>query len=141
MYRLYEKIKTKGYYFLISIFYFLQTSIAFARHGGLVPACDPVAPRGEPRCDLCDLLDLGKHVIEWLVQIALVLAVVFIIWGGFIIMTAGGNVEKVTQGRKTMTIALVGVAIILGSWLIIGTLLNILTGSESALPWTQIQCR
>ncbi len=100
----------------------------------------PCGGQGQSACTLCDFLRMAKNLIDFFVEAAVVLAVLFIVWGGFVIMIAGGSPERVSQGRKTITIAVTGVAIALGGWLIIGTLFNIISGG-SPLPWNQIQCR
>ncbi|MDP3729737.1 MAG: hypothetical protein Q8R26_03275 [bacterium] len=91
-------------------------------------------------CNLCHFLTLIKNVITWVTEIAAVLAVVFIIWGAFDIMLAGASAEKVSSGKTRMLTAIIGVVIMLSAYLIIGTVLNILTDSPSRIPWTQIQC-
>lgn len=47
-----------------------------------------------------------------------VIFLILIIAGGFIWMTAGGNEEKVTQGRKLLTESSIGFAIILAAFLL-----------------------
>lgn len=121
----------------------VPTSAVFAQEGGLVPKCTgnplPGVTTGERQCTFCDFANLGKNLIKWFTEIAVVLGVLFIIWGAFVIMTAGGSPERVSQGRQSMTIAVIGIAIALGSWLIIGAVINLLSGG-SPLPWTEIQC-
>lgn len=132
------KLKEKFFYFLFFIFYFLITNVAFA---GLVP-CSPKMRNGimVDECTLCDFLVMAKNIITFLIEAAVILGVLFIVWGGFVIMIAGGSPERVSQGRKSITIAVTGIAIALGAWLIIGTVLNIL-GGGSPLPWTEIICQ
>lgn len=109
----------------------LLSSIASAQ--GLVP-CSGLD------CDLCDLLVLFKNIITFMTQMTVVLAGLFFAWGSFVILTAGDSEEKVSSGKKVMTTAITGVLIAFSAWLIIGTALQILTGSPSKLPWTQVQC-
>ena len=128
--------------FLAFVFLALVPANAvFAQEGGLVPKCTGNFLEGtnERICTFCDFAQLGKNLIGWLTGIAITLGVLFIIWGAFVIMTAGGSPERVSQGRQSMTIAVVGIAIALGGWLIIGTVINILSGGNP-LPWTEIQC-
>ena len=101
--------------------------------GGLVP-CTGLD------CTLCDLLTLIKNIINFLIAASFALAGGFVVWGGIEIMIAGGDEKKVSSGRGRITTAVIGVAIALGSWLFIGTLLQVLTNSPSALPWNKIQC-
>ncbi|KKU75857.1 MAG: hypothetical protein UY02_C0041G0011, partial [Candidatus Giovannonibacteria bacterium GW2011_GWB1_47_6b] len=42
-----------------------------------------------------------------------------IVWGGFVIMTAGGSEEKVKKGKGIITASVIGLAILFGSWLIV----------------------
>lgn len=109
------------------------SNTALAAKGSLIP-CSGVD------CTLCDLFTLAKNVINFLLEIGLVLAGAFFAWGAFDIMTAGGSENKVKQGRERMTIAITGVAIGLTAWLIIGLALQVFTGSPSKLPWNEIKC-
>lgn len=45
-----------------------------------------------------------------------IIAVILGLWGGFQIMTAAGNEDKVASGRKTMTYAVIGLVIIFVAW-------------------------
>ncbi len=45
-----------------------------------------------------------------------IVAVVIVLIGGFKWMTAGGNDDKVTEGRKYITSGVIGIAIILSAW-------------------------
>lgn len=47
-----------------------------------------------------------------------IIAVVIILYGGFIWMTAGGNEEKTTEARKLIVAGIIGLAIILASFAI-----------------------
>jgi len=60
--------------------------------------------------------DLGcviEKIISKLVQLAIPIVVIMVLIGGFQIMTAGGNEEKIKQGRSTIWWAVIGYAIIL----------------------------
>mgnify|MGYP001579937404 CR=1 FL=1 len=92
-----------------------------------------------PDCTLCDFLKTGSNIINLLTQIAVPISVVFIIYGGFMIMTAGPSEERAGQGRKILTSAIIGVAIVLGSWLILNTVFLILN-AQTPTPWNKIQC-
>lgn len=129
-----KAIKKLKNYLLLSIFYLLFTSnnIVFAQ--GLVPACEGI------NCTLCDFLVLIKNLINLMLQWGVILAGLFFAWGAFVIMTAGGSEEKVTEGRKIMTTVAIGILIAFTAWLILGTLIQVITGSPSKLPWNQIQC-
>ena len=46
------------------------------------------------------------------------IALIIILWGGFVWMTAGGNEEKVAQAKKLIITGIIGLAIILASYAI-----------------------
>lgn len=72
-------------------------------------------------------VDIGKSedlkaTIARIINIALgflgILAVVFILYGGFMWMTAAGNEEQVGKARKMIVQAVVGLAVIFAAWVI-----------------------
>ncbi len=60
--------------------------------------------------------DLINGILGYLVIIAAPICALFVLIGGFQLLTAAGNVEKVTTGRRTIIYAAVGYGIILISY-------------------------
>lgn len=114
----------------------LAISMASAQTSGLVPCGNP----GQPACNVCSFLEMVKIILNFGIQVSFAFAALFITWGAFVIMTAGGSEQRVTEGKKMMTTAIIGMVIILSSWLILGTVVQILAGSPTKLPWTEIKC-
>ena len=54
-----------------------------------------------------------EKIISELVKLAIPIVVIMVLIGGFQIMTAGGNEEKVKQGRSTIWWAVIGYVVIL----------------------------
>ncbi len=48
-----------------------------------------------------------------------VVALVMIIYGGFLMLTSGGNADTVKKAKSTIVWAAAGVAVVLGSWQIL----------------------
>ncbi len=91
-------------------------------------------------CGLCDALVVGRNIIEDMFKVALVLAVVFIAYGGFVVMTAGGNEKNLSSGKGVITSAFVGLLIALAAWLIINTIFNSLIAGHVSTPWNSLDC-
>ena len=70
--------------------------------------------------------DIAKRVIEWALYLAAIIAVIFIIIGGFLYITSTGDPAKATKGRQTLVNALIGLAIIILSYLIVQVVYNFL---------------
>lgn len=59
-------------------------------------------------------------VINFVLGFLALIAVIFVIVGGFRIMMAGGNEENVTKGRKTIIYAIIGLVVIFFARVIVG---------------------
>jgi len=60
---------------------------------------------------------LLERIVQYLsLYIAPPIVTLMIFWGAFQILTAAGNPEKITSGRKTITYAVIGYVIILIGW-------------------------
>ncbi len=57
--------------------------------------------------------ELIEDIIEWLVSIGMVIAVVMIVYSGFLFMVSGGSEEKVTKAKRTLIWSLIGLAVLL----------------------------
>lgn len=64
-------------------------------------------------CASCCLVDKIYTITDWFFAIAIGLAIIFALWGGFLLMTAAGEPEKVTKGRQWIMWAGVGVVVAL----------------------------
>lgn len=60
--------------------------------------------------------DCIKLIVEYMVKIAFPVAVVFIIWSGFLFVSAQGDEKKLTTARSTLTATVIGLAIVIGAW-------------------------
>lgn len=88
----------------------------------LVPDCDPVGGCGKQ-----ELYELGANLINFMIELALLLGVIFFLWGGFLFLTSGGSEERISSGRKAMTAAVVGIVIVLVAWIAINTFIGFFT--------------
>jgi hypothetical protein len=94
---------------------------------------------------LCQLLLLAENLINFGLTILLfAIAPILLTWGGFVILTAGGSSERLGSGRKILFGTVIGVAIALGAYLIIGTFLwglGIIAGEgEGKINWPNVSC-
>jgi hypothetical protein len=98
--------------------------------GNYIQGATQVAlPTGQPAActNLCDLVGTVINVIYLLMSIALfAIAPVLMVWGGVTIMFAGANPGSLETGKKILTGTVIGIAIVLCSYLIINTVLGAL---------------
>lgn len=60
--------------------------------------------------------DIVISLINWVLGILALIAVIFILMGGFRWMTAGGNEESVETAKKILISAIIGLVIIMAAW-------------------------
>jgi hypothetical protein len=70
------------------------------------------------------------NVLKIAVQIGVPVAAMFIIWSGFLFLTAQGNESQLTKAKNAFVWAVIGMAILLGAW--------ILAKAIEATVWVQI---
>ena len=69
------------------------------------------------------------QVINVILSFLGIIALIIILWGGFMWMTAGGNEEKVTKARQMLVAGVVGLAIVLAAYAIANFVVNSLYGA------------
>lgn len=126
---------------LITVFlFFAFASPAFAQiwDGKYTVTCNESS---SAPCTFCDALKVTANVVQFLTQIALSLAALFITMGAILIMISGANEKWYEMGKSSLTNAVIGLFITLGAWLIVNTVINIIApGDGGILPWTQVSC-
>jgi hypothetical protein len=77
------------------------------------PAAGQVCPYNSTTytCGPCCVLDTVYTVTDWFFYIVLAFAIIFIVFGAFNIMTAGGSPEKVKVGRDFILYAIIGLLV------------------------------
>ena len=123
---------------------------------GPLVSCGPGAegpnhtPAPQTCTSLCDLLHTGQNVLNFSLTLVLfIIAPIIIVVGGFMVALSAGNPTMLTQGKKTVTGAAIGILITLGAYLIVATFLwatgaaTLEGGSirgHNGVPWPTIQC-
>lgn len=68
-------------------------------------------------------------IIQFLLLIVGLVAIAFIIYGGFQFITSRGDEEQATAGKRTLTNAIIGLVIVILSYIIVAVIVNALKGS------------
>lgn len=132
-------------------FYLLPAMVsaaALSPYWGPLVSCTGGTPGGsdEKVCEsFCDLVKTAQNFLKFAMTIAIyVIAPIFFVWGGIMILTAGGSEKRVTEARKMLTSVAIGIGIILGSYVIINTfffLMGVVFPTNSAQSsWSEIKC-
>jgi hypothetical protein len=95
-----------------------------------------------PECQACHLVSLGQNIINWLIGISAVVGALLFAWAGFKMVIAGGNASEIAKARGVFTNVIVGLIIMLAAWLVVDTVLKILTNQNLSRlgGWNSIEC-
>jgi hypothetical protein len=102
------------------------TGFAFFSLAGINPAKaqsgiwkDLNSCRQDGDCSLTDFVRLLINVFDFVLGIVGSLALLMFIYGGALFLFSGGNSDQIEKGKKTLTGAAIGLAIIFSSYLIV----------------------
>lgn len=65
------------------------------------------------------LEDLAVKLLTYLLYFAGIIAVIIIVWGGYLYITSAGNEEQAEKGQKAMTNAVIGVVLVIMALVIV----------------------
>lgn len=103
-----------------------------------------VACGGDTCTSLCDLIELGQRLTAFGISLVVfAIGPIMLVYGGMKLLMSGGSEERIKSGRKTVTDAVIGIAVALGTWLILTTFLwglGIATGGNAGVQWPNIEC-
>ena len=90
----------------------------------------PVVPGGDGLAWTVDRIeDLITRIGNFMITIAVIIAVIFIIWGGIKYMTARGDPKKAEEARTAIINGMIGAAVVLGVGVILRTASAVITGT------------
>lgn len=89
-------------------------------------SCDPTKQNCQ---NITSVNQLIKTIINWLLAIAFAVAVLFLIIGGFQYITSAGNEEAAEKGKGTAVNALIGIVIIVLSYVIVNVVANLVSNA------------
>jgi hypothetical protein len=85
-------------------------------------------------CSATSFTQLIRMVINWLLGISFGIAVLFLIIGGFWYITSAGNEETAEKGKNTAVNAIIGIVIIVLSYVIVNVVSSLVGNSGSSAP-------
>ncbi len=101
----------------------------FVIAAGLVPT-DCQGAQAAKDCGLSDLKTLIIYMINFLLVSSGMVALLFLVVGGVQMLMSGGNPESIKKGKATISNAVLGLGIVLASYLIINIVVSQLSGGS-----------
>ncbi len=117
--------------FIAGQFLFAVSSQALSCEGGYKPVnglCIPETATGSGGISgATSVNDLIEKAIKALLGVAFAVALLFVIIGGFWFITSSGNETQLRKGKSTVLYALLGIAIIILSYMMVNVVVKTLS--------------
>lgn len=76
--------------------------------------------------------ELVLKIVNYALGFLGLVAVIMVIYGGFLYVTAGGEQENVDKGKKILMYSMIGIILILLSFAIVNTVLGVASGGAAS---------
>jgi len=96
----------------------------------LAQLTNPTPPVTGQQVGLVRITDLIRQVATFLIAVALIVAVIFILWGGIMYMAAGSDESKATAAKDRIKNGVIGAAVVLAVGLILSTVAQIINSAN-----------
>lgn len=103
--------------FFIALSALLMPSFLFAATSAQVKIDNPLSGIGT-------IQDLVVKILEFFVKIGTIIAVLAIIWAGFLYIKAQGNSSKLAEAHQALLWAVIGGVIVIGAQVLSGVICN-----------------
>ncbi len=100
---------------------------------------DPCSCRAVGKCSLDDALQVFVNVMTLILGIIGSLILLVFFWGGFTWVTSYGHPNKIEAGKQAMSNAIIGLAIVLGSYVLLNFVIATITAGDLSKDSVQEQ--
>lgn len=103
----------------------ITSALTFASRAYAISLCPTLSNTNSNILCTANINNTLPGVINILLFVAFVAALVFLIYGGIRWIISGGDKEGTAKAKGTVTAALIGLAIVLGSWILVNIVLGL----------------
>ncbi len=107
------------------------------------PSEGATAAEAQP-CTVCHFFVLIQNIINFILYVFASLTTLMAIYIAFLFMFSGGSPAKITDAKGKLWLVIIGIFWVLGSWLVLNTIINFITvigePGPFPMPWNQINC-
>jgi hypothetical protein len=113
---------------MLTIFTAVVPQVAFAQAQEV-----PIACPGDLGylCTDGSVASMFRLILNWALTLAFILAVIYLIYGGFQYIASAGNADQATKGRATIVNAVIGIIVIILSYTIVQIVYKFVSGAVS----------
>jgi len=121
----YNNILWKTFLFISAFFFNLAIHPSFINT--VAAACDPATQICNP-IQADTFLELVEAIASAVTAIGIPLVAIFLVWSGFLFVTARGNEEQLKKAKTTLSWTLIGGAVLIGARVLAIAIVNFAKG-------------
>jgi hypothetical protein len=126
-----KSLKNIAVGFVTSMALMMSTTVSVVHAQGFISATDNPQAISTATGGQGSFRALALTIVNFALTFLGLIAVVMIIYGGFLYVSAAGNQEKIGTAKKIIMYAVIGIVVILLSFAIVNTVLSAGTGATS----------
>ncbi len=126
-----KSIKNIAVGFVTSIALMMATMVPAVNAQGFISTTDNPSAISTATGGQGSFRQLALTIVNFFLTFLGLIAVVMIIYGGFLYVSAAGNQEKIESAKKIIMYAVIGIVVILLSFAIVNTVLTAGTGAAT----------
>lgn len=131
--------------FFLIVFFLLFIPVAQAQVIGNLDFLKGIVPCGtsyaSAPCTVCHFYKLVQNIINFLLLVSSSLVTLMAIYIAFLFLFSGGSPQKITDAKNKLWLLIWGLVWILGSWLVLNTIITEFANpGVFPTPWYQISC-
>ncbi len=104
--------------------------VIHAQGGAIANFANQCPPDVGVRCTDANIASIFKLIINWALALSFIAAVLVLIYGGFLYITSAGNQDSATKGKNAIVNALIGIVVIVLSYMIVQIVYRFVSGQD-----------
>ena len=106
----------------------------------IVNCSGAIATSQQAACTVCDIARTAQNILNTAIYVAVFMSAVLFAWAGIIYVTNIANHGEIHKAKTIFSNVIIGLVIILASWLVIDTLMKTLVKSDDGRfgPWNKV---
>ena len=121
-------------FLFFTVFNFFNSFVLTAEADGL---WNQISCKESGNCQLRDFAQLTVNVAQWILGISGSLALLAFVYGGVLFLISAGSSERITKAKQAIVGAVVGLVIVMASYMIIGFVFSALGVELKNSSWAQ----
>lgn len=122
---------------LFTVLFIVAPSLTLAATG-IIPTIVPDSCNKTGGCSsVCDIATVAQNILNAGIYIAVFLSAMLFAWAGFLYLTSIGNASGITKAKTIFINVAIGLIIILAGWLVVDTLMRMMTGADFGV-WNKV---